>query len=73
MTYIINLYDIKYYFGNGESKGILMTEEFEEGNRKKIALLIDGDNAQPGLIEKMLAETGKYGQITIRRIYGYSP
>jgi hypothetical protein len=50
-----------------------MTEEFEEGNRKKIALLIDGDNAQPGLIEKMLAETGKYGQITIRRIYGYSP
>ncbi len=47
-----------------------MTEEFEEGNRKKIALLIDGDNAQPSLIEKMLAETGKYGQITIRRIYG---
>lgn len=43
-----------------------MTEEFEEGNRKKIALLVDGDNAQPSLIEKMLAETGKYGQITIK-------
>lgn len=27
-----------------------MTEQFEEINRKKIALLIDGDNAQPSLI-----------------------
>lgn len=33
-------------------------------------MLIDGDNAQPSLIEKMLAETSKYGLITIRRIYG---
>ena len=36
----------------------------------RIAMLIDGDNAQPSLIEKMLAETTKYGLITIRRIYG---
>ena len=36
----------------------------------KIALLIDGDNAQPSLIEKILAESGKYGTVTIRRIYG---
>lgn len=35
-----------------------------------IALLIDGDNAQPSLIEKILAEAGKYGAVTIRRIYG---
>jgi len=47
-----------------------MAEQFEEINRKKIALLIDGDNAQPSLIKKMLAETGKNGSITIRRIYG---
>ena len=33
-------------------------------------MLIDGDNAQPSLIDKMVAETSKYGQITIRRIYG---
>jgi uncharacterized LabA/DUF88 family protein len=33
-------------------------------------MLIDGDNAQPSLIEKMLAETSKYGLVTIRRIYG---
>lgn len=33
-------------------------------------MLIDGDNAQPSLIEKIIAEAGKYGQVTIRRIYG---
>jgi hypothetical protein len=36
----------------------------------KIALLIDGDNAQPNLLKQVLAETGKYGKVTIRRIYG---
>lgn len=47
-----------------------MENQVEEVNRYKIALLIDGDNAQPSLIEKILTEVGKYGQITIRRIYG---
>ena len=37
---------------------------------QRIAMLIDGDNAQPSMIEKMLSETTKYGLITIRRIYG---
>ena len=37
---------------------------------QRIAMLIDGDNAQPSLIDKILAETTKYGMITIRRIYG---
>ncbi len=37
---------------------------------QRIAMLIDGDNAQPSLIDKILAETTKYGLITIRRIYG---
>ncbi|RIJ33447.1 NYN domain-containing protein [Pontibacter oryzae] len=36
----------------------------------KMAMLIDGDNAQPSLIVKLLAEAGKYGAPTIRRIYG---
>ncbi len=35
-----------------------------------IAMLIDGDNAQPSLIENILAETAKYGIVTTRRIYG---
>jgi uncharacterized LabA/DUF88 family protein len=39
-------------------------------NTRKIALLIDGDNAQPRLLEQVLTETGKYGKVTIRRIYG---
>ena len=36
----------------------------------QIALLIDGDNAQPSLIEDILAEVAKYGIVTTRRIYG---
>jgi len=39
------------------------------GNRR-IAMLIDGENAQSSLIDKMVAETGKYGLVTVRRIYG---
>lgn len=35
-----------------------------------IALLIDGDNAQPDLLKYILAEAGRYGKVTIRRIYG---
>jgi len=39
-------------------------------NENKIALLIDGDNAQSKFIESMLAEAGKHGKVTVRRIYG---
>ena len=39
-------------------------------NSRRLAILIDGDNAQPSLIEKMLSEANKYGIITIRRTYG---
>ena len=42
----------------------------EQAPSRRLALLIDGDNAQPGLIEAMLAEASKYGLVTIRRIYG---
>ena len=37
---------------------------------RPIAILIDGDNAQPSLIEHVLAETAKYGIVTTRRVYG---
>lgn len=47
-----------------------MAEPFIEQKTKKIALLIDGDNAQPSLIGQILTEAGKYGLVTIRRIYG---
>ncbi|EIJ40506.1 NYN domain-containing protein [Galbibacter orientalis] len=35
-----------------------------------IAVLIDGDNAQPKLIKEIIEEVSKYGKATIRRIYG---
>ena len=38
--------------------------------RTKIAMLIDGDNAQSALLAQMLAEAGRHGQVTVRRIYG---
>jgi uncharacterized LabA/DUF88 family protein len=39
-------------------------------SNRRFALLIDGDNAQPKLIKDILTETGKYGVISVRRIYG---
>ena len=37
---------------------------------RRLALLIDGDNAQASLLEQMIAEVNKYGVVTIRRVYG---
>ena len=36
----------------------------------KLAVLIDADNAQPGVVEGLLAEVAKYGTATVKRIYG---
>jgi uncharacterized protein (TIGR00288 family) len=36
---------------------------------KKIAVLIDGDNADANLIEKILNEVAKFGKVTIKRVY----
>lgn len=35
-----------------------------------VALLIDGDNISPDLIAHILVEAGKFGGVTIRRVYG---
>lgn len=45
-------------------------EQFKSLARNKIAMLIDGDNAQPGFLPQMLVEAGRHGQVTVRRIYG---
>ena len=42
----------------------------ENPTQNKIAMLIDGDNASPKIIEKMIRENERYGTITIKRIYG---
>src|SRR5258706_10956956 len=36
----------------------------------RLALMIDGDNAQAALLPQMLAEVSKYGTLTICRVYG---
>ena len=47
-----------------------MTDPSISGVNRRLAMLIDGDNAQPSLIGEIIAEAGKYGIVTIRRIYG---
>ncbi|MHC1725083.1 MAG: NYN domain-containing protein [Syntrophobacteraceae bacterium] len=37
---------------------------------QKLAVLIDGDNAQASVIEALLAEVARYGEATVKRIYG---
>jgi hypothetical protein len=47
-----------------------MADQDQLLEKKMIAMLIDGDNAQPSLIKEMLAEASKYGRTTLRKIYG---
>ena len=47
-----------------------MAQTTVESKDYKMAVLIDGDNAQASLLNKMLAEIAKHGSVTIRRIYG---
>ncbi len=35
-----------------------------------LALLIDGDNVSPKIIDELLAEIAKYGNASVKRIYG---
>jgi uncharacterized LabA/DUF88 family protein len=64
----------RYYEDYVKKKGCIinpMTEEqLSNLPRHKLAMLIDGDNAQAILLAKMLVEVAKYGQVTVRRIYG---
>ncbi len=46
--------------------GIIMLVD----NEQKIAMLIDGDNADANYIEKIIEEVSKLGRIIIKRIYG---
>ena len=47
-----------------------MANQSLDNGRQKIAILIDGDNAQSSLLPQMLVEAGRHGQVTVRRIYG---
>jgi uncharacterized LabA/DUF88 family protein len=49
----------------------MKTDELEKhDNRRRFALLIDGDNISAVWLTNILAEVNKHGLVTIRRIYG---
>jgi len=39
-------------------------------SQASLAVLIDADNARPGVIKNLLAEVAKYGTASVKRIYG---
>ena len=39
-------------------------------NTDKLAVLIDADNAQPSIVDSLLAEIANYGVASVKRIYG---
>lgn len=39
-------------------------------NTDRLAVLIDADNAQPGIVDDLLAEIANYGIASVKRIYG---
>jgi len=41
-----------------------------DDEQRRLAMLIDADNAQPSVIEGLLAEVAKYGVASVKRIYG---
>jgi len=42
----------------------------DSDSSRKLAVLIDADNAQPSIIEGLIAEIAKYGTSHVKRIYG---
>lgn len=51
-----------------QSKTVVRVEAEEPV--KRLAVLIDADNAQASVIEGLLEEVAKFGEATVRRIYG---
>jgi uncharacterized LabA/DUF88 family protein len=41
-----------------------------ENTEKKLAVLIDADNAQPSIVDGLLIEIANYGTASVKRIYG---
>ena len=46
------------------------THVAHEDGQRRLAVLIDADNAQASVIEGLLAEVAKYGLASVKRIYG---
>jgi hypothetical protein len=48
----------------------MATKSKVQDDQTRLAVLIDADNAQPSVIEGLLAEVAKYGVASVKRIYG---
>jgi uncharacterized LabA/DUF88 family protein len=48
----------------------LVTRNEAEEHTQRLAVLIDADNAQAAVIEALLAEIARFGEATVKRIYG---
>lgn len=53
---------------NSQTKTIVRVESEEPA--KRLAVLIDADNAQAVVIKGLLEEIARFGEATVRRIYG---
>jgi len=42
----------------------------QPGQQRRLAVLIDAENAQPAIVKELLEEVAKYGTATVKRIYG---
>lgn len=40
------------------------------GSQRRLAVLVDADNASAAIIEGLLEEVARYGVATVKRIYG---
>ena len=67
---VYNGFKFKQYSGITPFKEEKTMPDEQLSARHKIAILIDGDNAQANLLPQTLVEAGKYGLVTVRRIYG---
>lgn len=48
----------------------MATKTRQHDEQTRLAVLIDADNAQPSVIEGLLAEVAKFGVASVKRIYG---
>ena len=53
----------------GSNRANLETSSNELKSSCKIAVLVDGDNAESSLVGEYVAEAGRYGKVTVKRIY----
>jgi len=66
---------LRFFFIKSPRGGILVSPRIVVKNESeepilRLAVLIDADNAQAAVIEGLLAEIARFGEATVRRIYG---